>query len=305
MMTRLDTYFDDKLEHDKIKLFLKRDDLYDISGGGNKGRKLKFILNEEVKQTYNALVTTGSNQSNHIRASLIKAKELGWETHIIIHDVKPATEDDVTGNLRLTNLLADQITYVEMKDVGQAMDNAMLELKEKGYNPLYIWGGGHCLEGTLAYYDAALELKNQLKSTEPDYIFLASGTGATQAGLIVGCKTFFTECKVIGISIAREKERGMTEIFKSVQELEHHLGSKICTIEDVFFDDSYNGGGYGNDYKELEREIKTQAKKGIILDKTYTAKAFYGMMDYIKNGKVKPNSNIVFWHTGGLLNFLS
>ena len=302
-MTRLDTYESEFLEANNIKLFIKRDDLYNISGGGNKGRKLKYIINRNVKIKHNALVTTGSNQSNHIRASLIIANELGWKSHIVIHDEKPKKIS--TGNLRLTELLADYITYVEMKDVAETMEKAMLDFKNDGYDPLYIWGGGHCLEGTHAYYHAAFELKEQLKGTEPNYIFLASGTGATQAGLVVGAKECFENTKVIGISIAREGKRGHKEVLKSVVKLEKYLGKKLCNDDDVIFEESYNGGGYDKSYEELDLVIKQSAKKGIILDKTYTAKAFYGMLDFIKNGKVEPNSTIVFWHTGGLLNFLS
>jgi 1-aminocyclopropane-1-carboxylate deaminase/D-cysteine desulfhydrase-like pyridoxal-dependent ACC family enzyme len=302
-MTRLDIVKDKLFEKLGHTLYIKRDDLYPLSGGGNKGRKLDYIINQQAKNTYNALVTTGSNQSNHIRASLIRAKELGWKTHIVIHDKKP--KGALTGNLRITKLLADKISYVDMKDVASSMDNAMFDLKKDGYEPLYIWGGGHCLEGTYAYHDAILELKKQLNTIEPDYIFLASGTGATQAGLVSGAKSYFKNCKVIGISIAREKERGKSEVFKSVQELESYLGTENCFYDDVYFDDAYNGGGYNMDYNELNEVINNQAQNGIILDKTYTAKAFYGMIDYVKKGKIKPNSKIVFWHTGGLLNFLS
>ena len=135
-MTRLDTYESEFLEANNIKLFIKRDDLYNISGGGNKGRKLKYIINKDVKIKHNALVTTGSNQSNHIRASLIIANELGWKSHIVIHDEKPKKIS--TGNLRLTELLADYITYVEMKNVAGTMEKAMLDFKNDGYNPIYI-----------------------------------------------------------------------------------------------------------------------------------------------------------------------
>ena len=200
-----------KLEHElfdkmNLSLYIKRDDLYPISGGGNKGRKLDYIINSKIKKTYNALVTTGSSQSNHIRACLLRAKELGWKSHIIIHDPKPVGE--LTGNLKIIDLIADKITYVEIKDVSSSMNKAIYEFKEDGYNPLYIWGGGHCLEGTLAYHNAVLELNTQLNKIQPDYIFLASGTGATQAGLISGAKVCFEDCKVIGISVSREKNFG-------------------------------------------------------------------------------------------------
>ena len=285
-----------------INLYIKRDDLYPISGGGNKGRKLEYIINNKVKKKYNALVTTGGSQSNHIRASLIRAKELGWKSHIIIHDHKPQVEE--TGNLKLTKLMADKVTYVDIKDVAVSMDNAISELKREGYNPLYIWGGGHCLEGTLAYHNAVIELSSQLKKIQPQYIFLASGTGATQAGLVSGAKQFFDDCKVIGISISRDAKKGKNEVYNSVRQIENHLGFNRCSMKDIYFDDSFSGGGYDISYKGLDEIIKDLAKFGIILDKTYTAKAFYGMIEYALQGKIKPNSNIIFWHTGGLLNFL-
>ena len=152
-----------------INLYIKRDDLYPISGGGNKGRKLEYIINNKAKKKYNALVTTGGSQSNHIRASLIRAKELGWKSHIIIHDHKPQVEE--AGNLKLTKLMADKVTYVDIKDVAVSMDNAISELKREGYNPMYIWGGGHCLEGTLAYHNAVIELSSQLKKFSPNIFF--------------------------------------------------------------------------------------------------------------------------------------
>ena len=192
-----------------------------------------------------------------------------------------------------------------MEDVSKEMDKAISKFKFNGYNPLYIWGGGHCLEGSLAYHDAVLELKTQLENIKPNYIFLASGTGATQAGLVSGSKLYFEDCKVIGISISRDKKKGEIEVFNSVKELELHLGTDICEPKDVVFDDCYNGGGYNISFKGLDFLVKEMAKSGVILDETYTAKAFYGMIDYVKKNKIKPNSNIVFWHTGGLLNFLS
>lgn len=286
-----------------INLFVKRDDLYPISGGGNKGRKLNYIINSEVKKNHDALVTTGSSQSNHIRASLLKAKELNWKASIVIHDEAP--DGELTGNLRITNLLADEIQYVGMKEVASSMDNAMNKLKKEGYEPFYIWGGGHCVEGSLAYYHAALDLKVQLGEIEPDYIFLASGTGATQAGLVSGSKASFRDCEVVGISVARDTIRGMREVWKSVKKLEDYLRVNKCGIGDVVFDDSYNGGGYNRTFEEMENTIFEFAADGVLLDTTYTGKAFHGMIDYAKKGKIKPNSTVVFWHTGGLLNLLS
>jgi len=298
-------YYDKLSNLLNVKIFVKHDDSFQFYGGGNKARKLKYIIFENQKKI-NAIVTAGGLQSNHVRAAALLCAQLGWKSIMIIHAKKPKNEY-YTGNLKLTQLCGAEIRFVEMENVPEAMDKAMDDLKEKGNKPYYIWGGGHCVEGAYAYYEAVKEVKTQLKyENYPDYIVFASGTGTTQAGIIAGCNKFFPNTKVLGISIARNKERGIKIIKESFDELNNHLGITKKNSENIFFDDSFIGEGYEAIYPEVLKTIKWAAQtEGFLLDPTYTGKAFYGFMEYVKKGIIPKGKNVLFWHTGGLLNLIS
>lgn len=286
-----------------IKLYIKRDDLYPFPGGGSKARKLEFILNEKVRKKYNAIVTAGSNQSNHLRATALWAAGLGWKLICVIHDDEPEIYE---GNLKIVKLTGAELRFVQKSEVKETMDKAMADLSNEGYKPFYIWGGGHCVEGALAYYEAVKELKEQLMGVKPDFLFVPSGTGTTQAGIEIGVRQFFPGCKVIGISVARDKQRGKEAILESMNTLNNYLGKPINMSGDIEFDDSWIGSGYEATYPELIETIKWAAKtEGLILDPTYTGKAFHALKMYVKNEVIKPKSGVVFWHTGGLLNLIA
>lgn len=287
-----------------INLICKRDDLFSFTGGGNKARKLYYILAEAQKKGYNAIVTAGANQSNHVRATAIFATQLGWKTIMIIHDLEP--NGTYSGNLKLTKLVGAELRFVNKENVAQSMDKAMNDLRNEGFNPLYIWGGGHCLEGSYAYYEAVKELKSQIGSQTIDFIVLASGTGTTQAGIEIGCRRFFPKCKVMGVSVARDPERGKKAVLESMIELNDFLSNPVDIPEDIFFDDTWKGDGYEGIYPELLETIHWAARtEGLILDSTYTGKAFHALRNYVSKGIIPENSNVVFWHTGGLLNLMA
>ncbi|GAB2989175.1 hypothetical protein GCM10027284_02130 [Cyclobacterium sediminis] len=285
-----------------INLFIKRDDLFNLTGGGSKARKLQYILRKAYNQGCNAVVTAGGSQSNHVRATAIMSSELGMRMKAIIHDDKT----ERVGNLKLTQMVGADISFVAMKDVKSSMDKATIEYVEKGYRPFYIWGGGHSVEGAFAYYRAIYELKDQLGDKVPDYIVLASGTGTTQAGIEVAVKEIYPDCKVLGVSVARDNERGTNSILSSIQELERTLKISTGKIESIFFDDSKMGSGYEDVFPELLEVISNMAKDhGLILDPIYSGKAFYGLKKYIEEGIIPLGSNVVFWHTGSLINTLT
>lgn len=173
-------YYSNVSEKLSIKVYVKHDDLYPLPGVGSKARKLNNILNEDIRKNYNAIVTTGSNQSNHLRATALWAAKLGWKLTCVIHDDEPVIYE---GNLKIVKLSGAELRFVQKTEVKDAMDKAMVDLSNEGYKPFYIWGGGHCVEGALAYYEAVKELKEQLKGVKPDFLFVASGTGTTQAGI--------------------------------------------------------------------------------------------------------------------------
>lgn len=286
-----------------VNVYVKHDDLYPLPGGGSKGRKLKYILNQNAIKSYDSIVTAGSNQSNHLRSTALLAAKLGWKLICIVHDNQV---DRKEGNLKIIELAGAEVKYVQKTDVKVEMDNAMEGLRKLGYNPLYIYGGGHCVEGSFAYYEAVKELIDQLKGINPQFIFVASGTGTTQAGIELGVRAFMSDCKVIGVSVAREAQRGKQLIIESINELAEYLSINYEIVDDITFDDSWMGGGYENTYPELIKTIKWAAStEGLILDPTYTGKAFHALINYVKTGIIQPNSNVIFWHTGGLLNLMA
>lgn len=296
--------YSDSLSNDMgIKLFIKRDDLFEISGGGSKGRKLMYILKKAVSQNCNAIVTTGSNQSNHIRSSAIMAANLNLKSSIVIHDVEP--KEKYGGNLKLTTLAATSYSFIDRNDVKKVMDNEVVKFIENGKRPFYIFGGGHSVEGTYSYYKAVYELKNQLQELKPDFIIIASGTGSTQAGIEVAVRELYPKCQVIGISVARSREKGIPVIVESANELINKLSLKVEKFNTVNLDDEIKSGDYGAVTPQLIALIRKNIKKhGLALDPTYTGKAFLGLNKYINNGIIPKGSTVVFWHTGGLLNLL-
>lgn len=286
-----------------VNLFVKRDDIASLNGDGGKVRKLYHILKRAEKEGYNAFVTTGGGQSNLIRVSALNAAKFGWRVILIVHDTKP---ERMEGNLKVSELLNGELRFVDKKDIREAMDQAMEDLKAQGYKPLYIRGGGDSVEGSFAFYDAISELKVQLQNIRPDFLVVASGTGTTQAGLEVGIRHLYPECKVLGVSVARDEKRGKISIIKSMKELNVYLNYPIEIPEDIFFDDRWIGPGHEAAYPELVETIYWVSRtEGLLLDPTYTGKAFIALQNYIKSGIVPKGSNVVFWHSGGLLNLLA
>jgi D-cysteine desulfhydrase len=288
-----------------VNIHVKRDDVFQIAGGGNKARKLQYILYKAKSKHYNAIVTTGDINSNHNRATAIMAARLGMRVKLIIHNDYPENEV-FSKNMFMARICGAEIIYCSKNDVAKIMDKAMDKFIEEGYKPFYIWGGGHCLEGSYAYFAAAKNLKDQFNSPI-DKVFFASGTGTTHAGLHVGMKTYFPDTEVCGISIAREKARGISEIYKSVVELENYLKFEFKSdINSISFNDSYLANGYESSSEEITKLIsKIASSEGLLLDPTYSGKAFWGMIDQIQKGMIPKNGNVLFWHTGGLFNLIS
>lgn len=282
-----------------INLRVINESYFPLYLGGSKARKIVPILDEAKKLGSNALVSAGSANSNHARVVALAAAELGWKCHLIIHD----DEDYSKANLQIMKLAGAQLTFCTLDNVAVKMDEAMHCFKQEGLSPYYIWGGGHSLEGTLAYYNAVHEYKEKLSKWVPDYVFVASGTGGTQAGLQVGFNELFPGTDVIGISVARNKERGQTVVFDEATKLANKLGLSDIDKEDIHFYDEWVGDGYAEIYPRLLEVISHAAKhEGLITDPTYTGKALTAIYDMVVQNKIPKNANILFWHTGGIFN---
>lgn len=287
-----------------VDLRIKRDDLYPCSGGGNKGRKIRPFLKDIAATGCDAVVTNGGVQSNHARVAALAAAEQGWPCRLVLHG-EPEALDDPKGNLLLMKLAGADIDIVPPERFAGQLEFAMQMFRDSGRIPYLIPGGGHSVLGSATYADAVDEVATQSEEWIPEVIVLASGTGTTQAGILAGVERRNWNVRLIGVSVARRNPRGTAVTQSAYDELRSHLklsGSEL-TVE---FRDEWIDGGYevaGSRVLETIRE--TARNGGLILDPTYTGKAFMALTDLVKNGEIASGAKVLFWHTGGLLNLMA
>ena len=294
----------DEIIADEQFIRIVRDDLFPFVGGGSKARKAVEYQGCLKAGGYNAIVTCGGVQSNHNRAFAILAAQNGWKCHLCIQGLEERFRSE-NGNALLCRLAGAEYEFISPAETAEAMDRAMNRLRLEGYHPYYVHGGGHDLPGGTCFVDAVAELKRQCDEFgyKPEYIFLASGTGSTQAGIVVGLELAgWGDVKVIGISVARQYERGRQVVVDFANELAEHYGLKTDFSDRVFFNANYLFGGYEHYSEEMEGYLKkVMQSTGVMFDTTYSGKGFYGMMQEIKKLGLQ-KKNIMFWHTGGLMN---
>jgi 1-aminocyclopropane-1-carboxylate deaminase/D-cysteine desulfhydrase-like pyridoxal-dependent ACC family enzyme len=299
-----------KLEHLSeylgVDLRVMRDDLFPMTGGGNKARKIVKILELAQREGCNALITNGGLQSNHARVTALAAVQMGWRCHLILHG-DPEDVAQPKGNFLLMLLAGAEVEIVSPSEIGSRMTAARQTLEDEGFRPFEILGGGHSLTGALAFVDAVQELQNQCLRDEwqPQWLILASGTGTTHAGLVVGLEQLGWSTRVVGISVARKNPRGRDVVMQSYEELRSHFGLSQPSQE-IDFRDEWVGEGYEKAGPDVLKAIRLAAQmQGLILDPTYTGKAFAGLLHLVGTGEIGKNSQVLFWHTGGLLNLLA
>ena len=282
-------------------LFIKRDDLTDFALGGNKSRKMEFFLADVLRKNNDCLVTYGSNQSNHCRIVAAAACRFGMKCILILEN--SGHQETLTGNNIFYRLANAQTIVTDVNSVKDTIDRTLETLRREGKNPYFIPGGGHSPLGTHAYVEAFREIQEQSESLELswDYIFHASGTGTTQAGLMIGNHLAGKPTKIIGISIARKAERAMSVIRECLEDYQVFFDVSVENCRDnVHVIDDFICGGYGKISQSVMQQISDVfCSDSIVLDPTYTGKAFWGMIQYIKNNHIQSN-NILFLHTGGL-----
>ncbi len=288
------TIIQDLGEYKGNHLYIKRDDLIPFSFGGNKARKAQLFFHEIDKGGFDCVVTYGSSSSNHCRIVANECSKRGLKCYII----SPQESSEPTFNSQMMELFEAEISTVPVKAVHKTIEEKINELRTVGRSPYFIEGGGHGNIGTAAYVQCYDQIKDFEKSKDVyfDYIFFASGTGTTHAGLVCGQINSRDERNIIGISIARKNPRGRNIVLDSIRS---YLGDKATEDEiqekTVFIDDYTSG--YGKEDSCVQQTIIDVLKSyGIPLDATCTGKAFWGMTEYIKNIKDK---NILFIHTGG------
>lgn len=291
---------------DNIQLKIVRDDVFPFVGGGCKARKA-VAYEEFLKENgYNAIVTCGGVQSNHNRAMALMCAKNGWKCHLCIQGTEERFEIE-RGNAFIDRLSGAVCELIHPEDTAQAMDAAMEKLKNDGYNPFYVIGGGHNIPGGTCFVDAVMELKKQCDEERycPDYLFLASGTGSTQAGIVVGLDLVgWSNVECVGISVARQQERGRQVIADFANMLASKYGNEKDYYNRIIFRTDYLLGGYENYSNEMKTYLeKVTRQTGLLFDTTYSGKALFGMMNEIKNRNLE-HKNIIFWHTGGIMNLM-
>lgn len=287
-------------EGNRNHIYVKREDLLPFSFGGNKVRIAKEFFDDMAATGKDCMVGYGNARSNLSRALANICCSGGVECHII----SPADEDGTrmkTANSRIGSICNAEFRYCLKEDVAGTVEAVLAECRAKGKEPYYIYGDKHgCGNEAVpvrAYVKAYEEIRCQGNGmgVEFDYIFLATGTGMTQGGLVAGQREFGGQEQVIGISVARG---GAQVSYKIREYVEAYEGAMPNHLE-ISVLDCYLAGGYGLFNDEILRTIREAMRlDGVPLDVTYTGKAFWGMCDYIRKKEIE-GKNILFLHTGG------
>lgn len=296
----------DDVSIDGMSIKMVRDDLFPFVGGGGKARKAVAYEAFLRENGYNAIVTCGGIQSNHNRAMALICARNGWKCHLCVQGSADRFANE-KGNAYICRLAGAECEIITPQETSVAMDRAMERLKQEGYNPYYVIGGGHNLPGGTCFVEAVEALKEQCDAIgyKPDYIFLASGTGSTQAGIVVGLdKVGWSDVTCIGISVARQKERGKQVIADFANMLSAYYGIDKDYSSSIYFETDYLFGGYECHTPEMDSFLnKVMCSTGILFDTTYSGKGLYGMMCEIEKYGWK-NKKVLFWHTGGIMNIM-
>ena len=284
-------------------IFIKRDDQTGLAFGGNKARKLEFLIADALEQRADTVVTLGAAQSNHCRQTAAAAAKAGLHCVLILGGTEP---DIPNGNLLLDYLFDATVYWSSMEGRVQRMEEVVQDLKKKGRQPYPIPYGGSNAIGATGFAVAMEELTAQLSqiNRHVDAIVVASSSGGTQAGLAVGARATRFRGRIIGVSIdkgERGEERYETELARLANQIAERIGIPADFSDgDFHIAYDYLGGGYGV-VGTLERQaIQMLARyEGVLLDPVYTGRAMGALIDMIRNGKFTSDQTVLFWHTGG------
>ncbi len=288
------------------RLWIKRDDCTGLSSGGNKTRKLEFLMADAIKQKADTIITQGATQSNHARQTAAIAAKLGLACHILLED-RTGYEDEAYGHNG--NVLLDQLHGAKVStraggtDMATAMEDLAAVLKQDGRKPYIIPGGGSNPVGALGYVNAALELLTQAndKGLVIDHLVHATGSAGTQAGLVTGLVATNSNIPVLGIGVRAPRDKQEAAVYDLACRTADYLGlPDIVQRSDVVANTDYVGGGYGQPTQGMIEAVTLLAQtEGILLDPVYSGKGMAGLIDLIRKGHFKKDSDVVFLHTGG------
>jgi L-cysteate sulfo-lyase len=287
------------------ELWVKRDDCTGLAGGGNKTRKLEYLLGDALANDADTLVTQGAVQSNHVRQTAAAAAKFGLACEIILEHRTGSNAQDYNhnGNVLLDELLGAKLrTVAAGTDMNQALAEVAAEVAERGGRPYVIPGGGSNIIGALGYVECALELVAQANEAgiEIDRIVTATGSAGTHGGLVAGLAVMGADIPVLGIGVRAPKDVQEANVFKLAQDTAELLGHCDRVTRDmVVADCDFVGKGYGLVDEAVIEGLKLVARtEGLLLDPVYTGKAMKGLIALSQLGKFD-GETVVFLHTGG------
>ncbi|WP_334188970.1 D-cysteine desulfhydrase [Noviherbaspirillum sp.] len=288
-------------------LYIKRDDCTGLASGGNKTRKLEFLMADALAKGADTVITQGATQSNHARQTVAAAAKLGLDCQILLERRVSDLGDEYeqSGNVLLDEILGGTIAgrLPAGTDMAKAMEELAESLRAKGKKPYIIPGGGSNAIGALGYVVCAQELLTQSfdAGVRIDHVVHATGSTGTQAGLVVGLHASNSGIPVLGISVRAAKQQQEENVYKLVRATAEHIGLKSeIPREAVVADSDYVGGGYGVPTEGMIEAVQLTARmEGILLDPVYSGKGMAGLIGMIRAGRFAKDENIVFIHTGG------
>jgi L-cysteate sulfo-lyase len=288
------------------QLYIKRDDCTGLSSGGNKTRKLEFLMADALEKGADTIITQGAIQSNHARQTAAAAAKLGLKCQILLENRTGSNAPDYceSGNVLLDHLHgAPTANFAGGTDMNAAMEKLAEKLRSKGGKPYIIVGGGSNPIGALGYANCALELTAQANDMglRIDHLVHATGSAGTQAGLVAGLEGIRSHIPVLGIGVRAPKTVQEENVFRLACATADLLGmSGAVARERVVANTDYVGDGYGIPTQGMIEAVNMLARtEGILLDPVYSGKGMAGLIDLIRKGHFNKSDNVVFLHTGG------
>jgi D-cysteine desulfhydrase len=285
------------------ELLIKRDDQTGLALGGNKTRKLEFLVGQALEQGADTLVTAGAAQSNHCRQTAAAAARAGLRCELFLNGTRP---DLPNGNVLLDELLGARIHWIQLSERVAKLRELPDQLRKEGRKPYVIPVGGSNAVGATGYVLAMIELVEQLDGIDRrvDHVVFASSSGGTQAGIVVGAKVTGFDGKLHGVSVDKDDRGGALydhELADIANETAKYIGFDAkFAASDFNVDYGYLGGGYGV-ASDLEREAirLLGSREGILLDPVYTGRSMGALVDLIRKKAFRSGETVLFWHTGG------
>ena len=287
------------------RILFKRDDLTGVALGGNKVRKLEFVIGRAVAEGMDSLVVSGGFQSNLARIAAAIGNRLGLQVVLVLGG-EPGEPRLPTGNLLLDHLFGVTVHTVDTSprwEFGTAVEDVAEDLRRRGKRPFVVPLGGSGPEGMAGYVSATQELLAQLSELElqPSRLYVPVGSGGTFSGLLLGALNQGATYQVVGISVSRNRDYLLEQLPLAAAAAAESLGlARRPLASDLCVDDSYIGAGYGAMTEGCRNAISLVARtEGVLLDPVYSGKAMHGLIDHIKTGRIASRETVVFLHTGG------